>query len=56
LGGDATVRIETTEGTIAFLKDATTFFNKRFDVVDKFFFVEFIARCPISLFDILRSY
>jgi len=56
LRGDATIGIETTEGSIAFLQDATAFFNKRLDVVDKFFFIKFIAGGTISLFDILRSY
>ncbi len=56
LGGDATIGIETAEGSIAFLQDATAFFNKRLDVVDKFFFIKFIAGGTISLFDILRSY
>jgi len=56
LVGDAPVRIETTEGAIAFLKDTTSFFNERLDVVNKFFFVEFIARCSISLFNILGLY
>jgi hypothetical protein len=56
LVGDTAVGIETTEGAIAFLKDTTSFFNKRLDVVNKFFFVKFIARCSISLFNKLGLY
>ncbi len=39
-GGDGAVRVEATEGAVAFLEDAVAFFDHGFDVFDDFFFVE----------------
>jgi hypothetical protein len=54
-GGDTAVRIETAEGAIAFGEDATTFFNEGLNLLDKFFFVKFLFRCPVGFFNRLES-
>lgn len=55
LGSDAAVRIETSKSAVAFLENAATFLDERLDVIDKLFFVEFVARGAIGLFDVLRN-
>jgi hypothetical protein len=52
---NAAIGIETAQGAVAFLQDATAFFDERLDVVDEFFFVEFVAGSAIGLFDILEN-
>ncbi len=41
-GGDVSVWVEPSDGTVAFLQDAVAFFDHRFDVFDELFFVQFI--------------
>jgi hypothetical protein len=53
LSGDAAIGIETAESAVAFLEDAAALFDQRLDVVDELFFVEFVARRAVSLFNIL---
>jgi hypothetical protein len=52
---DASVGIEATKGAVALLKYATAFFDEWLDIVDELFFVEFVAGCTVSLFDVLLA-
>ena len=54
-GGDVAIGIETTEGAVAFLKDAAAFFDEWFDVVDELFFVKLLTRGLISGVDVLKD-
>ena len=47
------VGIEATDRTVAFAEDAATFFDKGFDLVDEFFFVELFFRGTVGLFNVL---
>ena len=51
---NVSVGIEATYGTVAFAKDAGAFFDERFDLVDKFFFVELFFGSAVGLFDVLE--
>ena len=53
MGGDVAVWVETAEGAVAFLQDATTLFDQRLDVVDELVFVEFLAWGAVGLLDVL---
>jgi hypothetical protein len=51
---NVSVGIEAAYGAVAFAEDAAAFFDERFDVVDKFFFVELFFGSAVGLFDVLE--
>jgi hypothetical protein len=53
LGSDTAIGVEATERAIAIVEDARSFFDKRLDVVDEFFFVELVTWRAVSLLDVL---
>jgi hypothetical protein len=53
LSSDATIRIETTEGTVALVKDTRTFFDEWLDVVDKLILIELLLWRAVRSFDVL---
>lgn len=53
LSGDAAIGVETTQGAVALVEDATTLLDERLDVVDQLVLVELVARCAIGLLDVL---
>jgi len=50
---DVAVRVETTDGTVALSEDLVAFFDERFDVVDEFLFIKFLAGCSVRFLDVL---
>lgn len=46
-GGDVAVWIETSDGTVAFLKDAVALFDHGLDVFDDLFFVKLFLWCSV---------
>ena len=53
VGGDGSVRIETSDGAVAFLEDAVAFFQHGLDVLDELFLVELFFWCSVGFFDTL---
>jgi hypothetical protein len=53
LSSDATVGVETAQGAVALLQDATTLFNKRLDLVDQIFLVQLFTWGTVGGFDVL---
>jgi hypothetical protein len=51
---NVSVGIEAAYGAVAFAEDASAFFDEGFDLVDKFFFVEFVFGCAVGFFDVLE--
>ena len=48
------VRIETADCAVAFLQNATTFFEERLDLLYEFFLVKFFFRGAVGFFDVLE--
>ena len=55
LCSDMSIRIETTDRTIAFAEDLATLFDEWLDVVDKLLLVELFARSAVGFFNELRN-
>jgi hypothetical protein len=55
LGGrsDAAIRIESTNGAIALLEDATTLFDQGLDIPDQLLFIELVLRSAVGLLEAL---
>jgi hypothetical protein len=52
-GSYASIGIEAAKGAIAFLEDATTFFEERFDLIDELFFIELFFGSAVGFFNVL---
>lgn len=55
VGGDGSIRVKTPNGTVAFLEDAATFFEKGLAVFDDLLLVKLLLWCAIGFFETLRS-
>jgi hypothetical protein len=55
LGGssDTTIRIESTDGAIALLQEAATFFDQRLDVLDQLLFIKLVLGSAVCLLEAL---
>lgn len=54
--GDAAIGVESAQRGVAVVEDTAAFFDEGLDVVDEFFFVEFVARGAVGLFDVLVTH
>ena len=53
VGGDVSVWVKAADGAVAFLQDATAFFDHGLDVFDKLFFVELVLWCSVCFVEAL---
>lgn len=53
VGSNGSIGIKPTEGAIALLQNAATFFQKRLDIFDQLFFIELLFRCAVSFVETL---
>lgn len=52
-GLNASIWIQTADGTVAFLQDASTFFQQWLNLIDEFFFVKFLLGRTVGFLDVL---